>query len=566
MTSSGRRLLPLALALAASASALGQVEWTALHPASHPEMRSHGAMAWDSARARAVLFSGYQHLSETWEWDGVTWTRRSSRTRPPERLIDQMVFDSARGRCLYFGGPDFGQGPSADTWEWDGTDWTRRSIAGSPSPRWDHALAYDSARGVTVMFGGTSLAGALAETWEFDGTSWTQRSPAQSPVARERGRLAYDSARRRTVLFGGSSLVAGYLNDTWEWDGSSWTPVFPLTTTPPGRTDFAMTYDERRGRTIVVGGQTTSGIAIDVWEWDGQDWSAVTPAQSPAIRYGHAMAYDSTCGRSLLFGGADDQASTYADTWALAEPPTLASALPTSGAESGGDLVTIRGVGFTEAGDLAVYFGGAPAIVRSVDCGAVRTISPPGTGTVDVTVRCSLGTVTLPQAFAYAPDAIAARFGNVGVALGERESVVLVNGSAGDASRELSIPTRQPLSIFVNTPSSLTSAPFVLYGWLGAPDASTLVTVPRGLGAMAFPTPFAGGSPQPRVVWNTIGHAAVLGAPTFPSSPAPTLVARRPSGMPAPVVATLQGLVRDEGSASPLRYSVTNAVVLRIGP
>jgi IPT/TIG domain-containing protein len=561
----GRRLSPFVLAFAA-APAVAQLEWTPLHPIAHPDGRSHGAIAWDSARSRAVLFSGYQHLNETWEWDGATWTRRQPRTRPPERLIDQMVFDAARGRCLFFGGPDFGQGPSSDTWEWDGTDWTRRQIAGSPSPRWDHALAYDSLRGVTVLFGGAGAAGSLGETWEFDGTTWTQRFPAQSPLPRERCCLAYDAGRRRTVMFGGWSALAGALGDTWEWDGANWTPVQPLTTSPPGRFDFAMTYDPRRGRTILFGGQSTIGYANDVWEWDGVDWAAVTPAQSPAVRYGHMMTYDSSCGRTLLFGGADDMASTYSDTWALAVPPSVSSVLPSTGAESGGDLVTIRGVGFPDSVDVAVFFGGAAAVVHDVACGRLVVTSPPGAGLADVTVQSSLGSVTVPQAFAYAPDAIAARFGNVGVALGERESVILANGSGGDASRELSLPTGQPLTLFVSAPSSRSSATFVLYGWLGAPDASTLVTLPRGLGTMVFPTPFAGAAPQPRAVWNNVGRAAVLGAPTLPSSAAPTVLARRPHGVPVPVVATLQGLIRDDASGSADGYSVTNAIVLRIGP
>jgi hypothetical protein len=66
---------------------------------------------------------------------------------------------------------------------------------------------------------------------------------------------------------------------------------------------------------------------------------------------------------------------------------------PASGPAAGGTLVTLHGAGFQGAGPLTVGFDGQDAgSVTVVDDRTLTAISPPGSGTVDVTVRA--GTVT----------------------------------------------------------------------------------------------------------------------------------------------------------------------------
>jgi IPT/TIG domain len=72
-----------------------------------------------------------------------------------------------------------------------------------------------------------------------------------------------------------------------------------------------------------------------------------------------------------------------------AAPPQVTSVSPASGAAAGGDTVTITGSGFTRA--TAVEFGGVSAEM-SVDSDAeITATSPPGTGTVDITVVTPAG-------------------------------------------------------------------------------------------------------------------------------------------------------------------------------
>ena len=70
------------------------------------------------------------------------------------------------------------------------------------------------------------------------------------------------------------------------------------------------------------------------------------------------------------------------------------NSMPTTGAASGGDTVTISGIGFFPAGSVVVHWGSQtlvpPAV--SVTPNTLTFLSPPGSGTVLVTVETPNGT------------------------------------------------------------------------------------------------------------------------------------------------------------------------------
>ncbi|MBI1850729.1 MAG: IPT/TIG domain-containing protein [Planctomycetes bacterium] len=240
---------------------------------------------------------------------------------------------------------------------------------------------------------------------------------------------------------------------------------------------------------------------------------------------------------------------------------------PTSGLATGGELVSVSGDHFGDITEVSLRMGGVAATVLTVSPTLITARTPPGTGTVDVTVVNRGSSVTLPRAYTFVavPPDIEARYGNVNVALGNRESVLLVNAQQGDdMNRELTLGVRQAISIVMTQPSSRVSARFALYVWVGAPTPALLTTLPRGLGNMVLPPPFMPGGPHPRVVFNNAGFNRTLGAPTFPSHPAPTQVLNRPRGLRNPATLTLQGLIQDNGSQIPEHWSITNAVILRV--
>lgn len=134
--------------------------------------------------------------------------------------------------------------------------------------------------------------------------AWQLKDPGTvlTPSARYRHRLAYDSARQKIVLFGGQSDNA-YLDDTWEWDGlwTNVTPADPLDR-PSARSRHALAYDSSREKVVLFGGYSVDGYLDDTWEWDGTDWTRMDPATSPLARAGHALTYDSARGKIVLFG------------------------------------------------------------------------------------------------------------------------------------------------------------------------------------------------------------------------------------------------------------------------
>jgi Kelch motif len=83
---------------------------------------------------------------------------------------------------------------------------------------------------------------------------------------------------------------------------------------PAPRFASAMAFDSTRGRTVLFGGSGIAGRMSDTWEWDGSFWTQMHDT-GPAPRAGGAMAYDVANQASTLFGGtgADDQ--PLGDTW-----------------------------------------------------------------------------------------------------------------------------------------------------------------------------------------------------------------------------------------------------------
>jgi hypothetical protein len=193
----------------------------------------------------------------------------------------------------------------------DTVSWIQLHPIISPPALADHAMAYDSARGRVVLFGGYGPNRYANDTWEWDGANWIQQFPATLPGVRSDHAMAYDSARGRVVLFGGGvgSAPSSLSNETWEWDGFNWIKRFPVNM-PSAREGHAMAYDETRGRVVLFSGWNGTNWPNDTWEWDGTNWTQRFPTTSPSGRNDHAMAYDSGRSRVILFGG-----SLLTDTW-----------------------------------------------------------------------------------------------------------------------------------------------------------------------------------------------------------------------------------------------------------
>ncbi len=284
------------LASAARGSAQGNATWReAAPPHLVPPAGPVSGLAWDNRRGHVIAHKGPQsdeYAGTTWSFDGKHW-QLEAQGGPNAREGGALAYDVARRRVVLFGGlsADNVGVPLGETWEWNGRKWRERRILG-PSPRTGAAMAYDAARDSLILHGSAS---GNRETWAYDRAGWRQFSATGPAVVSPA--MTYDANRQRLVLYGGG--------ETWEWNGSRWTA---LPAGGPGpRTGHAISYDPAAGRVVLSGGFNAAGQARgDVWELDGDVWRRA--GKVPA-RGGHGMAYDANEARLIILGGATHRES-----------------------------------------------------------------------------------------------------------------------------------------------------------------------------------------------------------------------------------------------------------------
>jgi hypothetical protein len=144
-----------------------------------------------------------------------------------------------------------------------------------------------------------------------------------------------------------------YKGDTWTWSGTAWTKS--TATGPAARYLHAMAYDSTRQRTVMFGGADATSTYSDTWEWDGSSWTQKN-VTGPAARQGLAMAFDALHNQIVVFGGANGSGSLLGDTWTYngsAWTQQSPAASPT--ARQG------HAMAWDSSRNLIVLFGGADA-------------------------------------------------------------------------------------------------------------------------------------------------------------------------------------------------------------
>ena len=302
------------------------LRWRNVTPATgNPPARYQHAMVSGVQSGDITMFGGAigftQQGSDTWLWNGSQWVDASAAVNPPARYTHAMASNTTDGVVALFAGRFGGVNPTvlSDFWLWNGTDWQSISLpADGPLARFGHAMAHDSVNNSFVVFGGRDNTNRFSDTWMLQNNTWTHLTPttSASPEARS-SPIAFDSQRGRFVMFGG--LSENVLGDTWEWDGTRWLNVTPSDArkTPPPRHSHALVYDSSRQKIILFGGFDRTRHFDDTWEWDGREWiRIIPPTGNPPQRMGHAMAYDSVHQQMVVFGGFDGR-QFFADTWVL---------------------------------------------------------------------------------------------------------------------------------------------------------------------------------------------------------------------------------------------------------
>ena len=211
---------------------------------------------------------------------------------------------------------------------------TWRKVGGteSPSARYLQAAAFDEARKVVVMFGGesmafnTGVATTSREMWEWSPATgkWTNRTGTDlAPDARSGAAMAFDSKRNKFLLFGGRAGSGFNYEDTWEWDPTSgtWANLTDAGNHPSARSQHAMVFESSTGKVLLFGGGRSdsnsydkTGISVsssDTWEWDpaSKTWSALQPTKAPSPRHSFGLVWDAGRNKAVLFAGMQKDSS-----------------------------------------------------------------------------------------------------------------------------------------------------------------------------------------------------------------------------------------------------------------
>ena len=141
------------------------------------------------------------------------------------------------------------------------------------------------------------------------------------------------------VVGAGLAACSGSLMDTGggTTDNTSastlrvWTEIHPVGDLPSPRYGHAMVYDSTSDKVILFGGRGRDEFLGDTWMYDpaANTWTELSPAgDTPVARNGHAMVYDPVGQKVVLFGGVNakgrlDDTWMYdpaANTWTELEP------------------------------------------------------------------------------------------------------------------------------------------------------------------------------------------------------------------------------------------------------
>ena len=255
---------------------------------------------------------------------------------------------------------------------------------------WSVALSGD---GNTAAVGGPAD-NRVGATWVFtrSGGVWSQQG---AKLAAAGYSVALSGGVGNILLVG---VNAGATASVFVRNGGVWAQFAEFTGTPttggPIGPSVALSTD---GNTALLGGRgdnTNVGAAWvftfndGVWTQNGSKLFASDESGAGSFGYGVALSAD---GSTAVIGGPADNSGAGA-AWAfVAAPPTVTALSPAIGAAAGGTSVTITGTNFL--GAAAVQFGSANAASFTIaSATSITAVSPPGGGTVDVTVTNAGGT------------------------------------------------------------------------------------------------------------------------------------------------------------------------------
>jgi hypothetical protein len=185
-------------------------------------------------------------------------------------------------------------------------------------------MAYHAGTGAVCLVGGDreGTGDTREEPWFWNGRQWDKRATAGAPGVTSLVAAAADPQRRSVLTFGGFAVLGPRrygppAGDLWELEAnSSWRRHDVEGLRPGPRHHHALVFDTTRRRLVMYGGiDAMDAWDVDVWEWDAEHWHRIRTETGPGERAHHAMAYDSKRERVVLRGGTRRDKVRPSDTW-----------------------------------------------------------------------------------------------------------------------------------------------------------------------------------------------------------------------------------------------------------
>jgi hypothetical protein len=315
---------------------------------------------------------------------------------------------SADGSTLVVGAPRLGGG-RVWTFARSGPGW---SLLGAPVTGsgedgvglFGQSLAL-SDNGQTMLVGAPGYNNEQGAAWGFSrsGSGWEEQGPklsaaAASPEAHFGSSVAL-SGDGSTALVGargadnGSGAASVFANT-----GTGWVEQGPALAggdeAGEGFGDsVALSFD---GSVAVVGAGQADGHRGNTWLFErsseSEAWGAAQeklgsglPGRG-ALQFGSGVALSADAETVLVGAHSAERAGT---AWVFGPSPSVAAVAPNNGPAAGGTDVTITGEHLS--GASTVRFGWAYATITAQSAKSITVVSPPGAGTVNVTVETAVG-------------------------------------------------------------------------------------------------------------------------------------------------------------------------------
>jgi hypothetical protein len=328
-----------------------------------PLPREFHSAVFDTSTKRMIVFGGFpldtnstQNLNDVWRLtasssalggSSLNWSLvHATGTPPAPRFGHSAGYDPGSNRMMVFGGAEGRSSPCAnDVWVLTNANgiggasaWMQLNPAGGPpAARYAQGGVYDPTSNTLMIYGGNNcFSTTFSDFWVLSNANgvggtptWTQLSPSGGPGPRQVSRsVVYDPTSNEFILFGGASGSGTDFNDVWVLSNANgsggtptWTQLSPTGTFPAVRNLNSATYDPTTDRmTIFGGGNNVAGSFGDTWVLTDANGLGGTPAwmqiasssvDFPAPRSGHTAVYDPVTNVMTIFSGYIGLASPY---------------------------------------------------------------------------------------------------------------------------------------------------------------------------------------------------------------------------------------------------------------